>query len=405
MTTGFSFPAVSAPDYAITRVSRLNLKQQPQAKSQTIRMLSKGSHLRIVNRHDSRGWVQVVLPDGSEGWTQEKYLRHYQPQPNLDKQHSTGSEYTSYLEQAVFGFIEKNKLNGGGGKDQLQLMVQDLETGQMLVSVKAQEQVKAASLIKVPVLHAYMLEWYRGHITHTDSLYRHLRSMINLSSNYSTNHILKTLGGPEHVSELLRNTGLYNHLKLVEYIPAGGRTYQNKISASDLNRLFARIWKKRILGSGFSQEDNQQASEFMLSLLGIEGHRHSRDRLKDGTCFEQFDSVKIWDKTGFVRGLNGNSGIIEIDTPQGRKAYSVVSIIDREDYWRIRGGGNRWAAVQSYRMRRISEMIYAWFMNQHQGFEACGRNELVKYATHTIDLKTRSQFSYMDPAKMEKSAF
>ena len=30
-----------------------------------------------------------------------------------------------------------------------------------------------------------------------------------------------------------------------------------------------------------------------------------RDRLRDGTCIARESGTRIWDKTGFVRGLNG----------------------------------------------------------------------------------------------------
>jgi beta-lactamase class A len=212
--------------------------------------------------------------------------------------------------------------------------------------------------------------------------------MIRYSSNASTNVILKRLGGPNKVQRLLRETNMYRELRLVEYIPADGRTYRNKLSMADLSSLFHRLWIGRVLGPGFSDLENEQASAQMLHLLSLSGRSDNKDRLKDGTCFAGNQTVRIWDKTGFVKGLNGNAGIIEIDSPHGRRAYSIVAAIERPNYRTIRGNASRWSAKVAYHLRRISELAYAFFTSRYDAFSDCGHDRLVQYATRALEQST-----------------
>ena len=53
---------------------------------------------------------------------------------------------------------------------------------------------------------------------------------------------------------------------------------------------------------------------------------------------------RVWDKTGFVKGINGDAGIVEFNTPNGRRAYTIVLIMERENYLSIPGDANTWSA-------------------------------------------------------------
>ena len=101
----------------------------------------------------------------------------------------------------------------------------------------------------------------------------------NPAANSCTNVILRRLGGPNKVQRLLRETNMYRELRLVEYIPPDGRTYRNKLSMGDLSSLFQRLWIGRVLGPGFSDLENEQASSQMLHLLSLSGRSDKKDRL------------------------------------------------------------------------------------------------------------------------------
>ncbi|GIT03738.1 MAG: hypothetical protein CM1200mP28_09970 [Deltaproteobacteria bacterium] len=110
----------------------------------------------------------------------------------------------------------------------------------------------------------------------------------------------------------------------------------------------------------------------MLNLLKLPGYPWLKDRIKAGTCFSTNKTVKLWDKTGFVKGSNGNAGIVEINTPFGRKAYSIVLFIERKDFHSISGNARKWFEQSSMHMRRISEMTYAYFSKRYHNYNECG---------------------------------
>jgi beta-lactamase class A len=203
--------------------------------------------------------------------------------------------------------------------------------------------------------------------------------MIRFSNNQSTNTIIKLLGGTENIQRILNNTKLYKELNLKETIPEDGRTYRNKISAADLNQLFVNIWFKRVIGAKYSTQINKEAAREMLYLLSLPGHSWLKDRIKADTCFSGNRSVKLWDKTGFVKGVNGNAGVIEIDTPHGKRAYSIVMFMEREDYQTIEGDANRWSESVSLHMRKISEITFAFISNRYESYYECGRSQLIRY--------------------------
>ena len=163
-----------------------------------------------------------------------------------------------------------------------------------------------------------------------------IEDMIRFSSNSSTNTVIELLGGLAKVQRILEKTKIYKQTLLIEYIPENGRAYRNTISVSDLNRIFRELWIQRILGEKYSGEQNRQVSIEMLNLLKLPGYKWLKDRIKADTCYSTNKTVKLWDKTGFVKGSNGNAGIVEINTPFGRKAYSIAIFIERKIFIPIR---------------------------------------------------------------------
>ena len=368
-----------AKQYHEVNVNHLNMRVGPGTKHRIVKVLSRGMFLNVTHTA-KRGWALVKDWDGATGWVAKKYIRKVRQKSFQVSLNKNAKFDASALEIAIQLFIQDLKEKGRMfTEDNLSLIIKDLHSGKLVASINPTAQVKAASLIKVPLLQAYMIQRYRQKIGHTKKNQRDLVRMIRFSNNHSTNRILKLLGGPWRVRKILQQTGLYRHLKLVEYIPKGGRTYLNKISADDLNRLFNQLWNRQILGPEFSSALNEKASDQMLYLLGLSSRQGVRDRLKDGTCFAADRSAKIWNKTGFVRGLNGDVGIIEIKTPKGRRPYSIISIIDRPNYHSIRGSGNSWARRQSKLHRMISEMSYAYFKNKYGAPTTCGKKRLFSY--------------------------
>jgi len=367
--------------YAVVNASALNLRSGPSTNNTVIKVLLEGTHLLFLSS-PKQFWLKVQIPHDITGWVARKYIKFYRPRPLLDFRGKTDSmPFTSTLEASIIHYMkemyDQNKLKP---QDKLSLVVQDITTEALVASIRPRQSVKSASTIKVPILHAYMIQRFRGNIKTPLRYKKHIEGMIRYSNNSSTNAIIELLGGPANIQQLLDESKIYNELRMTEAIPEDGRTYQNKISAADLNQIFVRIWSHRVLGSEFDLQKNRTASNEMLRLLGMPGHSWLVDRIKARTCFSSNKSVKIWDKTGFVKGVNGNGGIVEIDSPHGRRAYSIAMFMERDDFHTINGDASQWSERMSLHMRRISEMTYAFISNRYESYNECGRSLLIRYA-------------------------
>jgi hypothetical protein len=146
------------------------------------------------------------------------------------------------------------------------------------------------------------------------------------------------------------------------------------------------LWSDQPLGPAFSRVENEMAAEEILYLMGQPNGPRARDRLKDGTCFARNKNVKVWDKTGFVKGVNGNIGIVQVDTPEGPKSYTVVMAMERANYKSISGNANGWSFNLSQHMRRISELVYTYMSIQYHRYNECKQTDrLVYHASQALE--------------------
>ena len=148
--------------------------------------------------------------------------------------------------------------------------------------------------------------------------------------------------------------------------------------------MFRELWFKQVIGAKYSRKQNRVASIEMLNLLKLPGHPWLKDRIRAGTCFSTNKTVKLWDKTGFGKGSNGNAGIVEINTPFGRKAYSIVIFIERKNFHSIKENARNWFKNASLHMRKISEMAYAYFSIQYKNYNKCGLPLLMRHTRDTL---------------------
>ncbi len=383
--------AVEANNYAVVTASALNVRSGPGTKHEILKILLKNTHLTNLNTTND-GWLNVRIPKGIKGWVAQKYVKFYQPAIITEFTNNLYSTaFKSSLEASILHYMKELYLQKQLKRvDKLSIVVQDLTTSALITSIRPRRTVKSASTIKVPILQAFMIQRFSGNIEDPLKFKTQIEEMIRFSSNSSTNTIIQVLGGTEKVQQLLNKTNIYNELKLFELIPEDGRTYRNKISAADLNHIFANIWWQRAIGPEFSLLNNQIASEEILDLLSLPGHAWLKDRIKAGTCFADNQVVNIWDKTGFVKGVNGNAGIVEIDTPHGKKAYTIVMFMERDDHDSISGDASKWFERMSVHMRKISEMTYAYFSLHYNSYNLCGRSLLSQYARRALASSTVS---------------
>ena len=231
--------------------------------------------------------------------------------------------------------------------------VTDLRARRSIVSLNANTSLQAASMVKPLIIQAYLMCHYRK----DPALYplsprvmNEMREMIVTSNNEFTNHIIKRLGGPQGVQWMLKKEAphIFRDIHIVEYIPEGGRTYQNRASAADYDRFLQALWSRSLPGS-----------EQLLAMMAIPNN----DRIRTKTQFVP-QSANVFDKTGSTAMLCGNTGIIECRDATGNKyPYTFTGIIEKQ---RKVDNYASWITSRSNRMREISDLVYQHFSRTYR---------------------------------------
>lgn len=239
--------------------------------------------------------------------------------------------------------------------DRTSFVVYDISKNTTLVSINADRQMMAASLIKNFVMLAYFHEVKYGRQAHTNINKGHLKAMIQWSSNLSTNYFIRLLGGPARVHRILKTN--YPHFKqtrIVEYIPQSGRTYKNMTSARDIGTFFLRLWQDRL--------PHSQKMKWYFKLK-------NGDYIFKHTYIPS--SVTVYNKTGTVYGLVGDGGILVFRDPQGKqRSYVFVGLMEdrtktnRKNRWQSFA---KWRNQRTYILRRLSERAYKYIYENHYG--------------------------------------
>ncbi|MEW6186911.1 MAG: serine hydrolase [Thermodesulfobacteriota bacterium] len=236
--------------------------------------------------------------------------------------------------------------------DQISLQVFDLNEKKMLVDVNGRVVRNAASLIKPFVMLAVYEAVARQEFPETPELENQLTRMIAVSDNESTNVLIRRLGkgdplqGIIGINALMRKMG-FEDTRLRELIPEGGRTYANETSAQDNTHFFRLLYEKKLISPSFSQKMN----EILLKSI--------HDRIKTQRIRQ--DGVMVADKTGYVRGLNGDCGIVYQKGLNGGNDYILSVIIENKN----RPTDWAWGRKKSAAIRYLSDRIYNKLKNGH----------------------------------------
>ena len=262
----------------------------------------------------------------------------------------------SNLEADIDQYIKGLRFRGVlASTDRTSFVVYDATKQKKVVSINEDRTMMAASLIKNFIMLAYFHEVKHKRLEHTTENRRKLRQMIQKSANTSTNYFIRLLGGPRGVERILKwNYPYFNQTRIVEYIPASGRTYRNTTSARDLNKFYNQLW----LG-------NLPYSNKMKYYFGLP----NGDRMHDKTCIPS--NVRVYHKTGTVYGLVGDSGILAIIDPQGKqRAYIFTGLIEDQTKTSNRNRSEAfwsWVGRRSNTLRRVSEAVYEYIYEVHYG--------------------------------------
>jgi beta-lactamase class A len=274
----------------------------------------------------------------------------------------------SNLEANIDRYIKRLRFRGAlASTDRTSFVVYDVTKQKKVVSINEDQTMMAASLIKNFIMLAYFHEVKHKRLEHTAENRRQLRQMIQRSANTSTNYFIRLLGGPHGVDRILRwNYPYFKQTRIVEYIPAGGRTYRNMTSAHELNVFYNQLW----LG-------NLPYSNKMKYYLGLP----NGDRMHDRTCLPP--NVRVYHKTGTVYGLVGDSGILAITDSEGKqRAYIFTGMIEDQtktsNHNRSEAFGV-WVQRRSNTLRRVSEAVYEYIYEVHYGGQFDCRNHTAQH--------------------------
>ena len=166
--------------------------------------------------------------------------------------------------------------------------------------------------------------------------------MIQKSNNTSTNWVMRQTGGPSSTQSLLKRhyPSLCKQLYLVEYIPAGGRTYRNRGSAGDYARFLDAMWKGKL-----------PHSKEILRLMGLPG----RDRLYS-SAKRVPTGTRVYNKTGSTAMCCGDMGILVARGPSGRSyPYILIGIIENT---RRNQSYGPWIKSRGNVIREVSNQVY-----------------------------------------------
>lgn len=254
------------------------------------------------------------------------------------------------LESAVSIYIKRLRQRGQLSADERTgWSVYDFTTGKKLVTINEDIQFQAASLIKPFLAAAFFHRVKKGDFVYGPVSRNHMHRMIHWSDNGSTNWVMRQAGGPRAVHRILRNhyPTIFRDTKIVEYIPAGGKTYRNKASVHDYSRFLYALWNEKIPG----------ASEIrrLMALPGPDRIFTGVDGIPEGS--------KVFNKTGSTARLCGDMGILTVAGPGGKiYPYIIVGLIEKQ---RRAGDYASWIRSRADIIRNVSSIVYKGITRHH----------------------------------------
>ena len=258
-----------------------------------------------------------------------------------------GSALEGRIESHIKGLRSKGVLRGD---ERTAWLVYDLTEEQELVSINGRTPLQAASMIKPYLALAFFHEVKAGKLTYGTTAKRHMELMIQKSNNDSTNWVMRQTGGPAATVALLKKyyPSLCRDIRLVEYIPAGGKTYRNLGSATDYARFLHALWYKQL---PYSEEILRT-----MALPGIDRLYTDVKSVPEGT--------RVYNKTGSTAMCCGDMGILVARGRDGRTyPYLVVGII--ESGKRNTSSYSTWISRRADVIREVSNLVYLDMKQRH----------------------------------------
>lgn len=265
----------------------------------------------------------------------------------------------SSLQNQVSALVKRMRAEGKITSDErTSWSIYDFASQQKLVAINEDIPRQAASMIKPFVAQAFFYSADRrgSGLRYSSTVRDIMEQSIRRSSNTATTELMRMVSrangnhGPIDVENVLKNhaPGVFQETRIVEYIPANGRTYRNLASAHDYSRFLYALWHSRM----------PHAQE-LREIMGLP----NRDRISHGVS-SMPAHVRVYDKTGSTARLCGNMGIVECHDSRGRpRPYTFIGIIERDSRTQSYGA---WITSRSNALRSVSNLVYLYMKNRHQ---------------------------------------
>jgi beta-lactamase class A len=380
LTFSVTGPTAAAQSYDISYVWSRNLSNVQDYRDQVAHVLGPtvAKNLRVVTRDDLYGLIyhrngnnestsrvvkshskllrakglDPVSPIKSRNWdeaadTPLPKTIQTAPAPKLSRHNKIED-----LETAVEAYIDELRRSGKIASDERTgWSVYDFTTGKKLVTINEDVQFQAASLVKPFIAAAFFHKVKQEKLVYGPRSRRHMQRMIQYSDNVSTNWIIRQVGGPQRVEQILKRhyPRIFQDTLLVEYIPANGRTFKNRASVHDYSRFLYAIWNKQIAGA-----------REIKRLMALPGS----DRLYTGVP-EVPRGTRVYNKTGSTSQVCGDMGILSIKGADGKRyPYILIGIIEKQ---RSAQNYTTWIRSRSEVIRNVSGIVYKGVIAQHSG--------------------------------------
>ncbi len=280
-------------------------------------------------------------------------IQDYISAPEIEAEELPGEETEEKgpsLQQQIQDYISELKNSKKLSlSDKVACSVFDFTTGEKLVSINENEPLQAASMIKPFVALAFFHQAEQGKLTYGSRTRANMQSMIQRSGNSSTNWVMRQVGGPHKVQEILQDnySMLFTETSIKEYIPSRGRTYINKASALDYGRFLYAMWHGQL---PYSRE--------LRRLMALPNH----DRVSHGAR-EVPKGTLVYDKTGSTSRLIGNMAILVAQGKDGKKyPYTLICIIERQT---TAPNYTTWSRRAGDIIRGVSNKVYTVMRKRH----------------------------------------
>ncbi|MBD3181282.1 hypothetical protein GF312_03250 [Candidatus Poribacteria bacterium] len=280
-----------------------------------------------------------IKPEKTIRKTKVEKPRVQAPQENLSLQEQI-ERYVSDLKRTRT--ISQN--------DKFSCSVYDFTTGKKVVSINEDIPLQCASMFKPFVALAFFHQVKNGNMIYGPKSKAKMKAMIQRSRNTETNWVMRQLGGPAKVQDILKTnySGIFTDTIIREYIPKGGQTYRNKASAHDYSRFLYAMWN-----------GNLPYSIELRRLMALP----NRDRVCMGAKHVP-SATLVYDKTGSTAYLIGNMAILVAKGKDGKRyPYTLICIIQKS---RRASNYTVWKNKASNIIREVSNKVYIDMKKRHR---------------------------------------